>query len=523
MKITLYRNESEDKKVNKDLNYLTTLDGYLRSSCSLNEPIFEIESDGDIENVEEIETTEGYEVDTFEGYEIEFSNTESIFKCNYIYVLEFNRYYYVTDIIIYNNKLYGFLCVEDYLMSLKDKFLSLKALVSRNEYVYDEYIEDEKQLFDYKLRMNEYDVTYTDELNFNPSLDDENKFNYIINVLTDVGGVIKPNVESPNSSLPDVSDITSGKTLFSTPFAMKLTDVDYMTLYVLDHESDASYIISLICYPFEITDVDYLHTQHVVLGKHIINTASYNQLNHNTSKYYKVARFYINTYAGFGRGYLEHEPYSTYELYLPYYGWVTLKSTDTIDKLIEVYYSFDWINGTAKINIINATDNIVIKSVSANVGIKISVNRTNQQQLNDEKTQLAITSAIKGVSSIASIVGGAYTGNPYLLSGGVTGLASTVANIGASLSKMHERAETSNNSGKDGLYGSQKVKLKVTKMIKLTPTDYNKFYGKPLNQTKLLSTLKGYTEIKDIHLDGLDATKTEIDNLYALLTSGVIL
>ena len=520
MTITLYKNNSDNIVVDKSLTFLNELDGNFRDDESLINPVILIDKTS-LETFYEIQYDN--EDVQYDDEDIAVTLDFNINDTNYLYIKEFNRYYFINDINVYNNQLLILSCHVDVLMSYKDIFRNLNALISRNEYDYDEYIEDEKQLFDYKLDMNEYDVTINDELNFNPALNDTSKFNYIINVLTNVGASIKSNVESPNSSLPDVSDQTSGKTLFATPFAMKLTDIDNMILHILDNESDASYIISLICYPFEITDVDNEHYSHVVLGKNIVNTATYYQLNHNTSKYYKVARFYINTYAGFDRGYLEREPYSTYELYLPYYGWVTLKSTDVIDKLIEVYYSFDWVNGTAKINIVNATDNIVIKSVSANIGIKISVNRTNQQQLNDEKTQLAITSAISGVTSIASVFGGIASTNPYLLSSGVTGLASTVANIGTSLSKMHEKAETSNTSGKDGLYGSQKIKLKVTKMIKLTPTDYNKYYGKPLNQTKLLSTLSGYTEIKDIRLDNFNGTNNEKNELISLLTSGIIL
>lgn len=519
MKITLYRNESEDKKVNKDLNYLTTLDGYLRSSCSLNEPIFEIESDGNIENVEEVETTEGYEVDTYENYEIEFSNTESIFKCNYIYVLEFNRYYYVTDIIIYNNKLYGFVCVEDYLMSLKDKFLSLLALVDRNEFIHNIAIEDKLQPFRYELYVRENDIDTSDaDITFNPKLP-ETAINFAVVWMNNDAHTELHTIPSPENNLPEINQKSDGTSAFSHVGYTNRNGVDILSSEIITDENLGSFVISLVGYPINF-NVYPIQADTIKLGSTDTNAPYYlfsGSLNSGMS-YYKVGSFKIDY-----SSYLDIEPYTKYELYLPYYDYVELKSSDILDCVVNIYYCLDVRNATAKIIIYNHTKDYVIKSLDANLGVKIAINRANNQQLSDEKTTLAVKSAISGISSAAALVGGIMTENPFLVASGFTGLTNTAVEIGTKLETMHEKGSVANNSGFSGIYGIQKPRMKVTKYVKHNITDYSHYFGLPLNQTYRLNQLSGFTSIKDIHLDGLDATKTEIDNLYALLTAGVIL
>ena len=520
MKITLYRNESEDKKVNKDLNYLTTLDGYLRSSCSLNDPIFEIESDGDIENVEEIETTEGYEVDTYEGYEIDFSNTESIFKCNYIYVLEFNRYYYVTDIIIYNNKLYGFVCVEDYLMSLKDKFLPLLALVDRNEFIHNIAIEDKIQPFRYELSVEENDIDTSDaDLTFNPSINDDydTKHTYVISYMATGGLTYNDRViDSPNNILPDVSDTVAGINNCTRVEAMSLAYVKLLASYIIDHDSESSFIMSIMSYPFEVESSGSI--SQLYLGKTAATNVFTYKMNSAISKYFKIGEFKVSS-----NSYMDIEPYTKYELYLPYYGYLELASSDIMDSYVDIYYSFEYATGKCKINIVNRTKGYIITSVNGVIGINIPLSRTNYQQLNDEKTQTAIKTTIGIIGSMISMAGGVASGNPFMTASAVTGLTSTIADSLVKMNQQHLRGNVANATGYDGLYGCQKPRLKKTKYIKHNITDYAHYFGLPLNQTYRLNQLSGFTSIKDIHLDGLDATKTEIDNLYALLTAGVIL
>ena len=518
MKITLFKNLNEEKKVRKTLDYLTTLEGYLRDSASLEFPIFTIESDGIIDDAIELQyDNEDIEAD---DYELEVNFNDSILICNYIYVEEFGRYYYVSDIEIYNNRLYIFKCEEDYLMSHKEKFLSLKALISRNQYLNDTFIEDTLQPFKFELSVEENDInTSNADLTFNPSINDnyDTKHTYVISYMA-TGGLNYNDrvIDSPNNILPDISDTVAGINNCTRIEAMSLAYVKQLASYIIDHDSDSSFIMSIMSYPFEV------ESSGLISQLYLGNTSATNvftyKMNSAISKYYKIGEFKVSSYS-----YMDIEPYTKYELYLPYYGYLELASSDILDSDVDIYYSFEYATGKCKINIVNRTKGYIITSVNGVIGINIPLSRTNYQQLNDEKTQTAIKTTIGVIGSMISMAGGVASGNPFMTAGAVTGLTSTIADSLVKMNQQHLKGNVANATGYDGLYGCQTPRLKKTKYQKHNITDFQKYFGLPINQEYTLSGLSGLTIVKEIHLEGIDATKNEIDNLYALLKEGIIL
>lgn len=55
------------------------------------------------------------------------------------------------------------------------------------------------------------------------------------------------------------------------------------------------------------------------------------------------------------------------------------------------------------------------------------------------------------------------------------------------------------------------------------PETYGKTFGYPSNISETLGRLKGYTEIDEIHLEGVGLTKSELDELEAILKSGFVI
>ena len=66
----------------------------------------------------------------------------SIFECNYCYIEEFKRFYFIDDIVIQNNKLFSLALSVDVLESYKNKYMILDAFVLRNEFQYDPFVND---------------------------------------------------------------------------------------------------------------------------------------------------------------------------------------------------------------------------------------------------------------------------------------------------------------------------------------------------------------------------------------------
>ena len=115
MTITLYKNQSDKRYINKTLADAKTL-----TSCriyednSISTPSIRIETDSVIPS----------------GY-------------NYAYIPDFGRYYYITDIEVANGYIIVSLSV-DVLMTYKSDILSSEVIVGRQESQFNTYLADDK-------------------------------------------------------------------------------------------------------------------------------------------------------------------------------------------------------------------------------------------------------------------------------------------------------------------------------------------------------------------------------------------
>lgn len=117
MTIILYQNKSEPIYVNKDITEFATLPGTLRASSSVTTPNIRIQS-----------------------------ANENIMWVNYMYIVEWGRYYFVNDIISIRKNLWEFRCHVDVLMTYRNQLMPLKAIIARQENLYNLYLDDDKFL-----------------------------------------------------------------------------------------------------------------------------------------------------------------------------------------------------------------------------------------------------------------------------------------------------------------------------------------------------------------------------------------
>ena len=147
MNINLYNCNCENIRVYKVdyLDTIITLEGYLRETSSVVNPIILIELNPKnlekyidtfvIDNNDDYVTKDSYE-------KIMVTLQQEIVTCNYVYIPDFNRHYFVNDITIVRNNLYRLSLHVDVLMSYKNEISNVNALVSRNEFDYDPDIYD---------------------------------------------------------------------------------------------------------------------------------------------------------------------------------------------------------------------------------------------------------------------------------------------------------------------------------------------------------------------------------------------
>lgn len=112
MIVKLYKTSSENEKVKKDLTDEISLDGNMRESSSILNFALNVEHN-------------------------------DLSSYNYAYIEAFHRYYYITDITMVRTGLWRLSMRVDVLMTYKDQFLPLQAIVSRQERKYNLYLRDD--------------------------------------------------------------------------------------------------------------------------------------------------------------------------------------------------------------------------------------------------------------------------------------------------------------------------------------------------------------------------------------------
>lgn len=114
MTITLYTNNSEPVKLQKDLTELVTTQGTLKEGTTILNP----------------------------DILISITDATLLSKCNYAYIKEFGRYYFITDITVERNTQFRFAMHVDVLGTYADYLLQLNAVIARQENEYNLYLND---------------------------------------------------------------------------------------------------------------------------------------------------------------------------------------------------------------------------------------------------------------------------------------------------------------------------------------------------------------------------------------------
>lgn len=129
-------------------------------------------------------------------------------------------------------------------------------------------------------------------------------------------------------------------------------------------------IVSLRRFPMEIPkDGTYAN---IKLGTHTVNTAGYGM---DKTAYTYLFEMHDPIYPNFGDSFLDYEPYTDYELYVPFCGTVKLNPRDIIGRKLAVQLVVDFTTGTATGFVMSG--NLVIETVNGNIAIDIPVSGIN--------------------------------------------------------------------------------------------------------------------------------------------------
>ena len=219
---------------------------------------------------------------------------------------------------------------------------------------------------------------------------------------------------------------------------------------------------------------------------------------------------------------------SKYSLYLPFVGYVTLDNYKYVNQEFSVYCSIDFQNGDiiywlCKGNAtVGQTIGDLIDSYEAHVGIDISLSQSNA----NENMRNSYLGAWKMVGDIFNSIVDMYT-SPFGIKGIKSSVSGGIENTSAIFrAKEKHISKASAGSGRNKLIGPTSVVLVCDLANPVAVSSaWESINGYPLQETRTLSALTGYTEVGEIHFNpsGADIYNDEINEIVTLLQAGVIL
>lgn len=226
-------------------------------------------------------------------------------------------------------------------------------------------------------------------------------------------------------------------------------------------------------------------------------------MNTATSQYVAVDCGTLNVQEYWG-AYLDYEPFTKAEIYLPYVGTHPISIDDIMGKSVHVVYHVDILSGACCAYV--QCGGTVLYSFIGQCSASIPITGNDW------------TNVVNGVLSIAGSVGS------MVASGGATAPSASLSVANTAINSLKPSIEKSGSlSGVGGILGVQTPYLILTRPKQALPAKQNTFMGYPSFITRKLSSVSGYTEVETVHLENMSCTDSEISEITSLLKSGVIL
>ena len=198
--------------------------------------------------------------------------------------------------------------------------------------------------------------------------------------------------------------------------------------------------------------------------------------------------------------FLDFEPYTKVQIYLPFYGTAMLNSSLVVGRRIDIVYIIDVITGTAKISIKHK-------------------NKTLYEYKTTCACDLPLTSSNRASVEMGYISSGLGMG-VSLASGNVIGAVAS----GLSMAQSQFSSNTNGNvSGVVDFHDSRMITVIVDRPVYSDLKMFNKTHGRMCNLSKTLKNLKGYTKCANNVQIPFNCLDKEREMIIELLTSGVIL
>ena len=218
--------------------------------------------------------------------------------------------------------------------------------------------------------------------------------------------------------------------------------------------------------------------------------------------------------------FLDKDPYSTVQVWLPFCGMYPVKADFIVGNTISFYYVIDLVTGMCTALVTN--DQQTLLNVSGKIGVDYAVTG------NDIITQSERMAGAYVNSALSAISGGINLGTSIASEnamGAVTASAGLLGDIAKSSidiasAKRAVPVAVSAGSGFGSSFAPNTPCVIVNPPAIRLPEDYGHAQGYVYNQTVSIGSVSGFTVCDNPDLSGIPATATELDMIRSILTSG---
>ena len=210
------------------------------------------------------------------------------------------------------------------------------------------------------------------------------------------------------------------------------------------------------------------------------------------------------TLAEFFGNVFDYSPFTDISLYLPFIGIVKLNNADVLRSSINIIYHADVINGSvlAEVKVNRDGAGGTLYQYTGNCAV--------QYPLSSGSYMGMITGALSLTVGVATAVA-------------TKGVVPALLGAGAGLGRMHNDVERSGGfAGNAGAMGIKKPYLIISRPQTELADKFTTFVGKPSNYTTTIGACKGFTKVDTVHIENVDATSSELDELNQILTNGIL-
>lgn len=316
------------------------------------------------------------------------------------------------------------------------------------------------------------------------------------------GGDGELDLSSDNIELPELprSIMSTGFVQLYTPTFAQINELsDYMwgdgffdnVLKLWNDPMDI--ILNLAQFPFRVESAG---SQIVTAGNVVTNVS----MNYPANQYVTIDCGSLDI-KHFYNAYVDYEPYTTCEIFLPYIGFQELSMDEIMGKNVHVVYRVDLATGVccAYISCDNAILYQFVGSCSSNIPVSAqSFQAMAQSLINVATSTVSAPEGSKGNAAMDASASALFNAKP-----GISRSGSVSSNA--------------------GIFGPQKPYLIFNVPRTCLPKGQNKYLGYPTYVTFKLGNLEGMTIIDEIILQNCTCTEDEKNEIVELLKGGVIL